>query len=121
MSKPLRPKTNPVILQLSRQNRRALTPAERRLWEELRDCRLNGFKFRRQHPIGRFIGDFYCDQFKLIVEIDGPSHLNQAEYDAERTQMLQQAGVTVLRFENEDVHQNLVSVLTKIIAVCERK
>src|SRR5437867_136800 len=103
MNNPRRPKTNPIILQLSRQNSRTLTPAELRLWQELRDCRLNGFKFRRQHPIGRFISDFYCDQFKLIVEIDGPSHLAQAEYDAERTQMLEQMGVTVLRFKNEDV------------------
>jgi very-short-patch-repair endonuclease len=85
----------------ARQLRRELTPAEQRLWGYLRRAQLAGFEFRRQHPVDRFIVDFFCPAAKLVIEVDGDSHAEQAEYDCERTQWLnQQKGYRVLRVAN---------------------
>ena len=74
------------------------------------------YKFSRQHPIDRFIIDFYCAQAKLRIEIDGSSHLekSQAEYEAARTAYLEELGYTVIRFTNDDVRHNLNSVVEEI-------
>ena len=85
-------KPSPVIRQRAKELRQPLTPPETRLWRILRDRRLGGFKFRRQHPIGRFIVDFYCMQVRLVVELDGPTHEDQVEYDEVRTEWLQAQG-----------------------------
>lgn len=99
----------------ARQLRKAMTPAEQKLWRRLRLGELQKFRFRRQHPVGRFILDFFCPRAKLVIEIDGDSHDAQAEYDAERTRWLsEQKQYRVLRFTNEQVHQEIESVLRQI-------
>ena len=92
------------------------TDAEKILWERLRNNQLKGYKFRRQHPISLFIADFYCHQLKLIVEIDGEYHNlpEQIEKDLERTQILESNGLQLIRFNNEEVQENLENVITKI-------
>jgi very-short-patch-repair endonuclease len=95
--------------------RKNLTPAEQKLWQELRAGRLAGLKFRRQHPVGRFILDFYCPEYKLVIEVDGKIHENQIEYDAARTAQLELHGYKVLRFENDVVIHQTETVLAEIL------
>ena len=85
--------------------RRNETPAEIRLWEELRGRRLNGYKFVRQQPIGPNIADFACREAKLIVEVDGATHGSESEthHDLRRTQFLNEQGWKVFRVQNNDV------------------
>jgi very-short-patch-repair endonuclease len=99
---------------LVRENRKLPTPAEKVLWDVLRRHNLNGAKFRRQHPIGRFVVDFYCAKAALVVELDGPIHELQREADAERQAWLEAEGLTVLRFKNDDVLDGLNLVLEAI-------
>ena len=101
--------------------RKATTPAEARLWEHLRDRRLNGLKFRRQHPIGPFYADFYCAAAGLVVEVDGDTHGERAAYDTRRTEWLSQEGYEVVRVTNEDVYLRLDAALEMIRATCERR
>src|SRR6187402_2856064 len=104
------------LYQYGRELRQELTQAEKMLWAELRNRKLNGLKFRRQHPLDKFIVDFYCNEKKLVVELDGDVHdekINK-EYDEARTAMLAGLNVIVLRFKNEDVTSNLKGVLRKI-------
>ncbi len=102
----------PPILQRSRDMRHPLTPAESKVWRHVRNHQL-GPKIRRQHPIDRFIADFYCPQAKLIIEIDGDSHAepDRAAHDLERTSWLQAGGYTVIRFLNDQVVDDLATVL----------
>ncbi len=92
------------------------TAAEAFLWKQLQRSQLKGRKFRRQHSIKKFIVDFYCPREKLIVELDGEVHFNQAQadYDLYRTQELEKLGFTVIRFENKMVFDLLPSVLMEI-------
>jgi crossover junction endodeoxyribonuclease RuvC len=90
------------------------TPAEKTLWQRLRNKRFKSLKFRRQYPIGPYIVDFVCLSQKLIIELDGSQHLDQIVYDAERTQYFEHFGFCVLRFWNNEVFQQLPSVLLKI-------
>jgi len=94
--------------------RRALTPAERTLWQHLRAHRLKGVCFRRQHALGRYIVDFVAIAQRLIIEVDGDSHANQREYDAERTAWLEEQGYRVLRFTNQEVSKKMPQVLATI-------
>lgn len=113
-----KPFTDPIILQHAREMRREPTEPERRLWQKLRRKLLDGYKFRRQHPIGRFIVDFYCHQARLIIEVDGDSHAFQEEYDAVRTAWLEAQGLRVIRFDNQTVMKNLDGVLQFILESC---
>ncbi len=97
---------------LPRKLRRDSTEAEKVIWRALRNRRLNGHKFRRQHPIGKFVADFCCMEAMLIVEIDGGQHDRQAEADARRTSELERQGYRVVRFWNNEVLGNLEGVLT---------
>ena len=92
-----------------------MTEAEDRLWQELRGRRLDGIKFRRQVPIGRFVADFICADALLIVEIDGSQHAD-SDYDRERDAELKRRGFRVLRFWNDDVLREMNSVCDTIIA-----
>jgi very-short-patch-repair endonuclease len=110
-----------------RANARALrknsTDAERALWSEVRDHRLNGAGFRRQVPIGNYIADFVCHAAKLVIELDGGQHFSdQAEKkDAARTTVIEANGFQVIRFSNHDVMTNRAGVLETIAAaVAER-
>jgi very-short-patch-repair endonuclease len=93
--------------------RKQATPAEARLWNALRGIQL-GVKFRRQHPIHRYVVDFYCVQAGLAIEIDGGVHSTQVAEDAARQAFLESNNIRFLRFNNDDVTNNLASVLTKI-------
>ena len=104
---------------LSRALRRQQTPPEKNLWRELRSRQLSGVKFRRQHSVGRFIVDFYCAQCKLIVELDGESHVERTEYDTSRTQWLTSRGYRVIRFTNREITKNLTGVLEAILEACD--
>lgn len=115
-----RHRIHPVILAHAREMRHPQTPAEATLWHALRN-RKTGFKFRRQHPIYRFIIDFYCAKAKLLIEIDGESHLepSQEEYDKARTEYLEELGYKVIRFTNNDVRFKLNEVANKILQTIE--
>lgn len=93
--------------------RRNATNAERILWEQFRDRRFWGLRFRRQHGIGLYIVDFYCKEKRLVVEVDGDSHstLHQREYDRVRTAWLNSMCLRVIRFANDEVEENLERVL----------
>lgn len=105
----------------ARQLRKEQTPIEAKLWKRLRASQLDGFKFRRQHPVGRFITDFCCEEAKLIVEIDGDSHAEQQEYDEARTVFLRRLGYLVIRVTNRDVLKNMDGVLEMILQECVRR
>ena len=94
------------------------TDAELALWGYLRDRRLGGYKFRRQKQIGLYIADFVCCKSKVIIELDGGHHLDRKEYDDERTLYLRSMGYTVVRFWNDEVFNNINSVLEVILASC---
>jgi very-short-patch-repair endonuclease len=96
-----------------RQLRRDATDAERRLWSALRDRRLRGYRFRRQHPIGRYIVDFACTEHRLIVEADGGQHA-ESDGDRRRTAWLESEGWRVLRFWNNDILSNASGVAETI-------
>lgn len=99
--------------------RRPLTPPEARLWVRLRARRLAGFKFRRQHPVGPYILDFYCVAAKLAVEVDGVHHDNptQSEHDRKRTIWLARHGIRVVRIAARDVRYELEGVLAFLARV----
>jgi len=101
--------------------RRNPTPAEKTLWQALRNRQLAGLKFRRQHPLGPFILDFCCPARMLVVEVDGAAHDAQADYDDARTERLQAYGYQVLRFRNQEVLSDLPSVLERIVRVASER
>jgi very-short-patch-repair endonuclease len=90
------------------------TPVEDILWEALRGRRLEGMKFRRQHPIGAFVVDFCCTEGRLAIELDGGIHAEQQDRDAEREAILATAGYRVIRFPNQSIRENLPEVLAAI-------
>jgi very-short-patch-repair endonuclease len=98
----------------ARAMRQEPTPAEAALWDRLRSRRLDGAKFRAQHPVGRFIFDFYCAQARLVVEVDGGVHDARRERDAERDLVLRSAGYLVLRLTNKEVLGDIERVLAEI-------
>ena len=104
------------LYQYGRELRKESTDAEKLLWTELRNRKLKGLKFRRQHPLDKFIVDFYCNEKKLVVELDGAVHdeKNNKDYDEASTAMLAGLNVLVLRFRNEEVINNMKDVLKKI-------
>jgi very-short-patch-repair endonuclease len=98
-----------------------MTTAEKILWKYLRNRKLNGLKFRRQHPLDIFIADFYCHDKRLIIELDGGIHddADQKEYDEGRSFELKEKGFKILRFKNEEVSINIEDVLRRIIQFSE--
>ena len=97
-----------------------MTPAETVLWDELRDRRFDGLKFRRQHAIGRFVVDFYCDALRLVVEVDGGIHRDpeQRQRDGERQKELEETGVSFVRFSNDDVLLGMPGTLARLRTLC---
>ena len=94
--------------------RRELTPAERKLWVYLRGNKLNGVSFRRQHALGNYIADFVSIKRRIIIELDGSQHVEQAEYDIERSQYFESRGYRVIRFWNNQVINEIESVIQVI-------
>lgn len=103
----------------ARKLRRDQTEAERKLWARLRSSQLNGFKFRRQHPLGPFFADFFCMEAKLVIELDGAQHADQSGSDDRRTEFLRSAGYVVLRFWNHQVISEIDEVVQRIADVLE--
>ncbi len=92
------------------------TEAEEKLWQQLRNRKVENCKFRRQHPFGKFFADFYCHEKKLVIEVDGGYHneKEQQEHDAARTQVINEYGISVIRFTNDEVLNNIQAVIEKI-------
>jgi len=104
------------IIGKARELRKRMTPAELALWSVIRKKQLSGLRFRRQHPIGHYIADFYCLEIKLVVEVDGGSHIGKEEYDEIRQQTITDHGLIILRFSNDDVLERINYVKHKIIS-----
>ena len=114
-------RTSPTGYELARRLRKAPTPAEGKLWAYLRGNKLNGVNFRRQHAIGNYVPDFCSLKKKLVIELDGSQHLEQEDYDGERTKYLESQGYKVIRFWNIDVMNNFEGVLLAISDALEER
>ncbi len=97
------------------------TDAEKKLWRALRRDQINGLSFRRQHPIGPYVLDFYCPAIGLAIELDGGQHALREGTDVRRTRWLNAKGIIVLRFWNNDVHGNLQGVLSEMARVAQTR
>ena len=110
------------ITQVVRELRKEETLAEKKFWSFVRNRQINGMKFRRQYPISfewddqikHFIADFYCHEFKLVIEIDGGIHEQQKNYDILRTYIIKQIGIKVIRFSNNEVLNDIDTVLVNL-------
>jgi very-short-patch-repair endonuclease len=102
---------NPNLKERARELRQAGNLSEVLLWQQIKNKQLNGLDFDRQKIIGSYIVDFYCANCNLVVEIDGSSHDNKAEYDEERDAYLNGLGLTVIHILDADVKQNLAGVM----------
>lgn len=104
------------IFDNAKQLRRKSTAAEDLLWQMIRNRRVLGFKFRRQHPLLHFIADFYCHEALLIIEVDGSIHdLEHIQhYDQQREAMIHELGITILRFSNESIFSEADAVIKTI-------
>jgi very-short-patch-repair endonuclease len=100
----------------ARQLRRNPTDVERLLWQRLRFWQVDGYKFRRQQPLGEYIVDFVCLQKRLIIELDGGQHAQEVNYDAVRDAWLRGQGFIILRFWNNDVLKNIDGVMMMILS-----
>lgn len=107
--------TPPQVRDNARELRVTMTQAERLLWNCLRDRKLGGLKFRRQHTVGPYVLDFYCPTAKLGIEVDGGIHKALSEYDEERTAHLNRYGYRIIRFTNEEVLGHPECVLKRIL------
>ncbi len=103
----------------ARMLRRNQTDVEKKLWGFLRDRRLFGLKFRRQHPIGKYVVDFCCLEKRVIIELDGGQHARQSIRDSSRTNDLENEGFRVVRFWNNQIMENPQGVLEKIVLALE--
>ncbi len=103
----------------ARRLRRSLTDVETKLWQRLRRDQLNGLNFRRQHPVGLYVLDFYCPAIRLAIELDGGQHNfhRQKQADERRTRWLEANGIKLIRFWNNDITSNFLGVLEEIARV----
>jgi very-short-patch-repair endonuclease len=118
MSKPEKP-GYPGVWERARELRKQPTTAEKTLWRAIRKRQLDGIKFRKQHVIFQFIVDFYCPKAILAIEIDGDIHRFRAEYDQARQEYLTAHGYHMIRFENQEVLNDLNSVLARLMEACK--
>lgn len=114
-------RSTPKTLHQAGELRKQTTPAEKKLWAYLRLMREDGVRFRRQHAIGPYITDFCAPRRKLIIELDGSQHLEQAEYDERRTQYLNALGYKVIRFWNSEVMKDINGVIRAIMQALEEE
>ena len=105
---------NPQLISLARTLRKRGTKAEALLWQRLKGRLVKGHQFTRQKPIGNFIVDFYCSRLHLAIEVDGITHDEKLDIDAERQRFIEQQGIHVLRFLDEDVQRNMAGVISSI-------
>jgi very-short-patch-repair endonuclease len=102
------------IIELARKMRNNLTPSEKIVWNEIKEKKISGYKFRKQHPVYRYILDFYCHEKKLAIEIDGDSHKERKDYDEYRDSYVRSIGIETLRFTNEEIENNIANVIEAI-------
>ena len=116
IEKPMFFGASPEIFRRASELRKRMTKAERILWSALRKKQICGKRFRRQHPIDKFIVDFYCHECKLIIEVDGGIHNNpeQREHDIGRTYDLEQLGLKIIRFTNDQAIFHSIETLEEI-------
>jgi very-short-patch-repair endonuclease len=109
-------RANSDKFEFARKLRENPTPQESKLWNALKNKQLNGYKFRQQHPLSRFVADFYCHNARLVIEIDGGYHdaKMQKLYDDWREEVIKDFGIHILRFRNEEIENNFDEVLYKI-------
>ena len=112
----------PATLRHARSMRRQLTPSQGKLWRRLRDRRAE-FKFRRQHPIGRYILDFFCPEARLAIEVDGDQHAQpeQLQHDRRRTAWLRLHGIFVMRVPVAEIERSVDDVMHVIWGTCQRR
>jgi len=113
----------PLQITFARELRQHQTPSEIKLWSRIRNKRLLGFKFLRQHPIviekynfktSFYIADFYCSEKKLVIELDGLIHTFQIDYDMAREVIMNELGLTIVRITNGEIEKDIFEVLKKI-------
>jgi len=107
---------SPQIFSNAKKLRENQTEAEEKLWLAVKDNQIEGYKFRRQHPLSIYIADFYCHALKLVIEIDGEYHLNEEQQllDKKRTADLEFQGLAIIRFTNEEIMLKLPEVIDRI-------
>ncbi len=113
----------PHIFEKAKMLRKNMTQAELKLWAKLKGKKMLGLRFRPQHPIDIFIADFYCHPLKLILEVDGGIHKSkeQKEYDIGREGELENWGMKVIRFTNEEIENEIDLVMKEIKRICEKR
>ena len=111
----------PATFQKARQLRNKMTSAEKLLWDKLKGKQIAGVRFRRQHPINKYIVDFYCHAAKMVIELDGKIHLKSKEHDKERTEKLKELNIKIIRFSNNEVEKNIEEVLKQITTVVNNR
>ena len=106
----------PDVFKKAKELRKLETDAERILWSKLSRNQILGLQFRRQHPLNRFIADFYCPKLKLVIEVDGNIHdiPDNVEYDKVRSEIMSEFGINVIRFTNDQIMNNIDDVINKI-------
>jgi very-short-patch-repair endonuclease len=107
-------KTPEYVIELAKDMRHKMTEAEERLWLAINKRQINGLKFRRQHPVSRYILDFYCYEKQLAIEVDGEVHIKQKDNDNYRDEFLRSTGIRTIRISNEEIMNNLNAVIEKI-------
>jgi very-short-patch-repair endonuclease len=112
----------PSVFKLARELRKDETEAEKRLWIRLNRNQIQGLQFRRQHPINIFIADFYCPKLKLVIEVDGSIHeiSEYEEHDIGRSDMLNDFGITVIRFTSDQVLDDLDGTINQIECIVKK-
>ena len=116
-------KAKPHIFDKAKTLRLNMTDAEKLLWEKLRNKLILGLRFRAQHPIDRFIADFYCHKVKLVIELDGGVHIAEEQklYDNGRTAEMEEYGIKVIRFTNHEIFKDLANVIIEIEKICNER
>ena len=115
MAQRMHKKFNPrYVIKLAQTMLKDMTAPEKKLWLKLKNKQIDGLRFRRQHPIGRYIADFYCHELKLVIELDGAIHDDRKEYDENRDAFLKAGGYSLLRFSNNSIEDSIDDVVKKI-------
>lgn len=107
----------------ARKLRRKATPEERILWQQLRNKELFRVSFRRQYVIGNYITDFYCHKAKIVIELDGSQHAEEenSKKDKKRTKFFEQRGIQVIRFWNDEIHNNLSNIVDYLLETIDQR
>jgi very-short-patch-repair endonuclease len=107
-------KTPKYVIERAQELRVNMTPTEKLLWDRLKEKQIDGYRFRRQHPIYRYILDFYCAEKSFAIEIDGGVHDKNKEYDEYRDKVLESLGIKTLRIKDDEVIDNIDEVIKKV-------